>query len=57
MNAFRRQRLDEIKANQRNACYGDVREISKDEYVQQVNKAGENIWVVLLVYKNGWVIL
>lgn len=53
MNICRRQRLDEIKANQRNACYGDVREISKDEYVQEVNKAGENIWVVLLVYKNG----
>ena len=28
-----------------------MREISKDEYVAEVNRAGEGVWVVLLVYK------
>jgi len=48
---YRRQRVAELKAAQQLARYGDVREISKDEYVAEVNKAGEGIWVVLLVYK------
>ncbi|ESO02742.1 hypothetical protein HELRODRAFT_157163 [Helobdella robusta] len=50
---YRRQRLAELKATQKKAIFGDVREISRDEYVDQVNKAGENIWVVLLVYKQS----
>ena len=33
--------------------YGDVREISADDYVAQVNKAGEGVWVVLHLYKQG----
>lgn len=49
----RRQRLQELKAVQKNAIFGDVREISRDEYVQEVNKAGEGIWVILLVYKQS----
>jgi len=48
---YRRQRLAELKAAQQLARYGDVREISKDEYVAEVNKAGDGVWVVLLVYK------
>lgn len=51
--AYRRQRLQELKAAQKKAIFGDVREISKDEYVQEVNKAGEGIWVILLVYKQS----
>jgi len=43
--------MEEMKAAQRKACYGDVREISRDEYVREVNQAGEGIWVILLVYK------
>ena len=33
--------------------YGDVKEISAQDYVQEVNNAGENIWVVLHLYKPG----
>lgn len=51
--AYRRQRLQELKAAQKSAIFGDVREISRDEYVQEVNKAGEGIWVILLVYKQS----
>lgn len=51
--AYRKQRLQEIRAAQKNAIFGDVREISRDEYVTEVNQAGEGIWVVLLVYKQS----
>jgi len=40
-----------MKAAQQKAKYGDVREISREDYVREVNKAGEGIWVILLVYK------
>ena len=40
-----------MKAAQQKARYGDVREISRDEYVREVNQAGEGVWVILLVYK------
>ena len=48
-----RQRLAEMNAAQMKARYGDVMEISKADYVQQVNKAGEGVWVVLHIYKEG----
>jgi len=48
---YRKQRIEEMKAAQQKARYGDVREISRDEYVREVNQAGEGIWVILLVYK------
>ena len=45
--------MAEMKASQLKACYGEVREISKSDYVAEVNNAGEGIWVVLHVYKPG----
>ena len=33
--------------------FGDVREISANDYVAEVNKAGESIYVVLHLYKQG----
>lgn len=45
--------MQELKAAQKSAIFGDVREISRDEYVQEVNNAGEGIWVILLVYKQS----
>lgn len=50
---YRRQRMAELREAQQKARYGDVREISKDDYVREVNKAGEGVWVVLHVYKNA----
>ncbi|KAH9513683.1 Phosducin-like protein 3 [Bulinus truncatus] len=50
---YRRQRLAELKAAQANARFGEVVEISKADYVSQVNNAGEGIWVVLHIYKDG----
>merc|ERR1712210_147572 len=33
--------------------YGDVREITAVDYVQEVNKAGDGVFVVLHLYKQG----
>lgn len=42
-----------MKVNQLKSRYGDVVEISKADYVQEVNKAGEGVWVVLHIYKDS----
>lgn len=53
LEKIRRQRIAEMQAKQQRAKYGDVREISAIDYVDQVNKAGEGIWVILHLYKSG----
>ncbi|XP_052259043.1 phosducin-like protein 3 isoform X2 [Dreissena polymorpha] len=50
---YRRQRLAEMHAAQQRSKFGEVREISKSDWVTEVNKAGEGIWVVIHVYKEG----
>ena len=50
---FRRKRIEEIKALQSKAKYGEVIEITAIDYVLEVNKAGEGVWVVLHLYKSG----
>ena len=53
MYSSRQQRLAEIKEVKSRSRFGDVREISKADYVTEVNKAGQGIWVVLHVYRNS----
>jgi len=53
MEQLRRQRMAEIMAMQQKAKFGDVREISAIDYVDEVNKAGEGVWVVLHLFKSG----
>lgn len=50
---FRQQRLKEMKAAQMKNKFGEVLEISGKDYVQEVTKAGKDIWVVLHLYKQG----
>ncbi|XP_054643872.1 phosducin-like protein 3 [Dunckerocampus dactyliophorus] len=50
---YRQKRLAEWKANQVKNVFGEVTEISGQDYVNEVNKAGEGIWVVLHLYKQG----
>ncbi|KAJ9574657.1 hypothetical protein L9F63_008189 [Diploptera punctata] len=50
---YRAKRIAEIKAAAAKAKFGDVREISAEDYVQHVNNAGEGIWVVLHLFKPG----
>lgn len=49
----RQKRLAEWKAAQMKNVFGDVGEISGQDYVKEVNKAGDGIWVVLHLYKQG----
>lgn len=53
LEQIRRQRMAEMYEQQKKAKYGDVREISAIDYVDQVNKAGDGVWVVLHLYKSG----
>jgi len=50
---MRKQRIAEITELQQKSRFGDVREISANDYVEQVNKAGDGIYVVLHLYKQG----
>jgi len=53
LEQYRRERMAQIKNLQQRSRFGDVRDISADDYVEQVNKAGDGIWVVLHLYKQG----
>lgn len=53
----RKKRIAEIKAVQAKSKFGDIREISAVDYVQEVNKAGDDIWVVLHLFQQGYVAL
>jgi hypothetical protein len=50
---MRNQRIAEMKALQAKSQFGSVREITAVDYVQEVNKAGEDIFVVLHLYRQG----
>lgn len=50
-NPFRKERMAQIRARQAKAKFGDVREISAEDYVQEVNKAGDETYVILHLYK------
>jgi len=53
LEEYRRVRMAEMKKMQATANFGTVGEISGQDYVNEVNKAGEGIWVVLHLYKQG----
>ena len=46
--------MAEMLATQQKANFGSVKEISAIDYVGEVNKAGEDVWVVLHLYKSGY---
>lgn len=50
---YRKKRIAEMQALADKSKYGDVREISASDYVQEVNNAGEDLWVILHLYKPG----
>jgi len=53
LEQYRQKRFAEMRALQAKSTFGEVREISANDWVDQVNKAGEGIWVVLHLYKQG----
>ncbi|KAM9584994.1 phosducin-like protein 3 [Trichechus inunguis] len=50
---YRQQRLAEWKAAKLKNQFGEVLEISGKDYVQEVTKAGEGLWVILHLYRQG----
>lgn len=50
---YRQQRLAEWKATQLKNKFGEVLEISGKDYVQEVTRAGDDLWVILHLYKQG----
>jgi len=53
LEQYRQQRIAQIKSLQQKSRFGEVREISAQDYVAEVNKAGDGIFVVLHLYKQG----
>ncbi|XP_066433714.1 phosducin-like protein 3 [Eleutherodactylus coqui] len=50
---YRQQRLAQWQAAQIKNKFGEVLEISGQDYVQEVTKAGKDLWVILHLYKQG----
>lgn len=50
---YRNKRIAEMKASLKASVFGDVIEITGKDYVQEVNNAGEGVWVVLHLYRQG----
>lgn len=50
---YRAKRMLEMLEASKQACFGDLVEITGADYVQQINKAGDGIWVVLLLYRQS----
>ncbi|XP_030057285.1 phosducin-like protein 3 [Microcaecilia unicolor] len=50
---YRQQRIAQWQSTQLRNKFGEVLEISGQDYVQEVTKAGKDLWVVLHLYKQG----
>lgn len=52
---YRNKRIAEMKASLKSSTFGEVIEITGKDYVQEVNQAGDGVWVILHLYKQGLV--
>ncbi|XP_063300698.1 phosducin-like protein 3 [Pelobates fuscus] len=50
---YRRQRMAQWQATQVKNKFGELGEISGQDYVKEVTEAGKGIWVILHLYKPG----
>ncbi|XP_063809525.1 phosducin-like protein 3 isoform X2 [Pseudophryne corroboree] len=50
---YRQQRLAQWQATQLKNVFGEVLEISGQDYVQEVTNASKDLWVILHLYKQG----
>lgn len=53
LEQYRRQRMATLEALKAKNKYGSVVQITGQDYVQEVNKAGDGVWVVLHLYRDG----
>ncbi|OXB83845.1 UNVERIFIED_CONTAM: hypothetical protein H355_003057 [Colinus virginianus] len=50
---YRQQRLQEWKCLQKRQKYGELREISGEQYVKEVTNAPEDVWVIIHLYRSS----
>ncbi|MEW5319488.1 MAG: hypothetical protein WDW38_010636 [Sanguina aurantia] len=53
LEKFRLQRIKELEQDSRRQRFGSVEDIRGSEFVQKVSQAGEELWVVTLLHKEG----
>eukprot|EP00040_Diaphanoeca_grandis_P002333 m.21301 g.21301 ORF g.21301 m.21301 type:complete len:258 (-) comp13340_c0_seq1:256-1029(-) len=53
---YREQRIAEMKAAAAKPQFGEVIDITGNEYIKEVNHAGKGVWVVLLLYNTGLIV-
>lgn len=53
LEEYRQMRIAEMKRIQAKEIFGSVKEISAQDYVAEVNKAGDGVYVILHLYKQG----
>ncbi|XP_036354896.1 phosducin-like protein 3 [Octopus sinensis] len=52
---YKQQKLNQLRLNQQRPSFGSVVEITRQDWTDQVNKAGNNIFVLVHVYNDGFV--
>ncbi|XP_074131561.1 phosducin-like protein 2 isoform X1 [Sminthopsis crassicaudata] len=53
MESYRQKRLQEWKALQKTQKFGELREISGDQYVKEVTNAEKDVWVIIHLYRTS----
>jgi len=53
LEQYRRQRIKTLEQLKSLNKFGQVRQITGTDYVSEVNKAGDGVWVVLHLYRDG----
>lgn len=49
---YRLERIEQLKQAQKQARFGTVEQITRADFVHQVTNAGEDVWVVVHLYKD-----
>ena len=49
----RRQRIQDLKRAAQVKRFGSVLEIGSADFVREVTQAGPDVWVIVLLYKDG----
>ncbi|KAL3133995.1 hypothetical protein ABBQ32_008434 [Trebouxia sp. C0010 RCD-2024] len=52
LEQYRQERIQQLKQAQNKAKFGTVEQITRGDFVQQVTNAGEDVYVVVLLYKD-----
>ncbi|XP_005265785.1 phosducin-like protein 2 isoform X3 [Homo sapiens] len=52
VETYRKKRLQEWKALKKKQKFGELREISGNQYVNEVTNAEEDVWVIIHLYRS-----